>query len=120
MKANETKLGEVCDLETQKLILELARLRRIDAGGMSDISIREFLFLSLHHFGKIVRFEKKEIDQHDLLDEFILAKKVGKVGVELQRLLAQLCYNHGFESFLGSTVFTLLNRTLAPPQKKGR
>ena len=111
-------MAEIADAESRKLFNELHALTGVDPRGYAEVSVRQFLQQCVYPngHGKPVKLTRDHIARFDQFDDFILLKKVGKVGDGLHRLLRGL--GPILENHSGTAVYMLLNQTLVFSKKK--
>jgi len=123
MKMLEKKLVELGDDEIRQLIEELEKVTGVRRDLHSEFTVFQFFQQCLQPHGGIskpIRITKDCISEVDDLNQFILQKKVGKLGDLLYGLLKEIAdnRNESLENHSGKAVFVFLNRMLIP--SKGR
>ncbi|MCF7675887.1 MAG: hypothetical protein K9N23_15185 [Akkermansiaceae bacterium] len=118
MREIDRKMSEIVDAESRQMFEELRLVTGVDPQQYADFRVLQFLQQCVHPNGpgKAVKIERKCIARVDTFDNFILLRKVGRIGDGLHRLLRGLTatlVNHP-----GTSVYMLLNQTLAPTKKK--
>ncbi len=122
MKILETKISEIDNEEILKLFRELQMITGVSPKSFSDLWVFSFLQQCLHPHGgvKIVKIEKNRIAALDDFNEFVLLKKIGKLGDESHRLLRELAAQRyeNLDNYAGTAVYTFLNRAFMIQKKK--
>lgn len=101
---------------------------------MTGVDHRPFTGSQLLHFfqqclfsngasHKPIKISKDDLDEHDPQDEYLLRKKIGKIGDPLFRTFEQLAsenrYNrYGIEHFTGTAIYVFLNKMIVPVKSK--
>lgn len=118
MKEIERKMSEIADAESRQLFNELHMLTGVDPQEYAEVSVQQFLQQCIYPngHGMPVKLTRDRIAGFDRFDDFILLKKVGKVGDGLHRLLRGLAAT--LETRSGTAVYMLLNQTLVFSKKK--
>jgi hypothetical protein len=123
MRVLDKKLIEIDDGEILSLVRELHQVTGVDPRPFEDFAIFFFLQQCLYPNGggmKPVKITRQCIERADLLNEFILWKKVGKLGIGLKRLLAGFTDTRSdhLENHFGTALYMFLNRMLVPTKRK--
>jgi len=126
MSLLNSKIGRIDDPETIILIDEMAIVTGVDPRPFADSQLLHFLQQCLFPNGgsqKPIKISRDDLDEHDPHDEFVIRRKIGKVGDPLFQTFEQLAMqNHfnryGIEHFSGTAVYVFLNRMIVPVKSK--
>ena len=122
MRLLDKKLSDTDDRETLSLIRELHLVTGVHPAQYADSQIFHYLQQCLYPNGSAepVKITRDCINKVDDLGEFIIWKKVGKVGDGLNRLLRGFTDGQGdnLENHYGTAIYMFLNRMLVPTKKK--
>lgn len=121
-----SKLGEIEDAETLSMVRELELIRRMPIAGRQSMMLLHYLRNCLDPAGQGARrLDRVELDSHDHSDEFVLRKKIGKVGTPLFHTLKQLAEQtrhnlYSIEHYDKTAVYTFINKMLFPVKRRGK
>gem|GEM_PF-3544740 len=126
MSLLNSKIGSIDDPETIILVDELFTVTGVDPRPFFNSMLLHFFQQCLFPNGatsKPVKISKDDLDQHDPHDDYLLRKKVGKIGDPLFKTLEQLAMQnrhnrYGIEHFSGSAIYVFLNRMIVPVKTK--
>jgi hypothetical protein len=120
------KVSSIDDPETITLIHELSNVTGVDNRNFANSQLLYFFQQCLFPNGasyKSVKISKDDLDEHDPHDEYLLRKKIGKIGDPLLQTFEQLASQnrhnrYGIEHFTGTAIYVFMNKMIVPVKSK--
>jgi len=117
MSVLHVRIDQIVDEETKRLIDELELISGISVEGWREKMLLHFIQQTYHPNGgaeKPVPISMDDLDSHDPSSEFVLRKKVGKVGDPLYQVCIALAAmrGKGIEAFHGNALYVFLGKVV--------
>lgn len=117
------KVNECDDAEVNTLLKELELISGFRISEARNYTILDFFQQVLKPNGyekNPIKISKADIDEYDPTDEFILRKKIGKVGDGIFYICSELASvrRYSIDDFTGTSVYVFLNKHIYGTKKK--